>query len=300
MSVVKEKAEERLIEALRHHWEDKTGYRAAHFHCAGLKVDHQSFIIVIRKCVFKFFENEKTDLYQCHDNDIFILARDLTAKRLQAFVDYVARFYPLEPEQILALKTSLSNLYEITVTWGQLRSVCEAKLERKNKILTKKQENLKAKKQVVTKKKEQQITQINLDKDLIATIGARRDQRQKPEIMIVEDDLFTQRMIKNAIGDKHHTSEAKDGMGALLLYLQKAPDILFLDIGLPDISGHMVLEKVLEMDPKAYVVMLSGSGDRSNILKAVEHGARGFVGKPFTKDKLQAYIQKSPHIEKKA
>ena len=82
-------------------------------------------------------------------------------------------------------------------------------------------------------------------------------------------------------------------------YVNKAPDVLFLDIGLPDINGHEVLEKLFKLDPDAYVVMFSGNGDKENIMKAVELGAKGFVGKPFSQEKLLQYIQKSPFIQEK-
>ena len=82
-------------------------------------------------------------------------------------------------------------------------------------------------------------------------------------------------------------------------YVNKAPDVLFLDIGLPDINGHDVLERLFKLDPQAYVVMFSGNGDRENVLKAVELGAKGFVGKPFTQEKLIQYIEKSPFIQEK-
>ena len=77
-------------------------------------------------------------------------------------------------------------------------------------------------------------------------------------------------------------------------YVTHAPDVLFLDIELPDITGHDVLQKVLEMDPDAFVIMLSGNGNKENIFKAMKTGAKGFVGKPFTKDKLLQYILKCP------
>jgi two-component system chemotaxis response regulator CheY len=73
--------------------------------------------------------------------------------------------------------------------------------------------------------------------------------------------------------------------------------VLFLDIGLPDIDGLKVLERIFKLDPQAYVVMFSGNGSKEHIMRAVELGARGFVGKPFTKEKLFQYIEKSPFVQ---
>ncbi len=128
----------------------------------------------------------------------------------------------------------------------------------------------------------------------------RREARKTSAIMVVEDDAFTQKLIQNTIKDTHKLSIAGDGQGAIMTYVNKAPDVLFLDIGLPDIDGLKVLEKIFKIDPHAYVVMFSGNGDKKNILKAIELGAKGFIGKPFTKDKIFQYINKSPHIQRKS
>ena len=96
---------------------------------------------------------------------------------------------------------------------------------------------------------------------------------------------------------KYKVYATQDGQGAVLNYLNKAPDVVFLDIDLPDMSGHDVLSKIFALDPEAYIIMFSGNGDRGNVLKAIERGAKGFVGKPFSQDKLTHYIQKSPFVK---
>jgi two-component system chemotaxis response regulator CheY len=135
--------------------------------------------------------------------------------------------------------------------------------------------------------------------DLIKTIEERRRQRAEPHILVVDDDAFTQKLVRKAIPLKLDMTQTDCAAGAMMLYVRAAPDILFLDIGLPDVDGHGVLEKIMEMDPRAYVIMLSGNGSRENVMKAIEKGARGFVGKPFNTAKLMEYIEKSPHIKNK-
>ena len=83
---------------------------------------------------------------------------------------------------------------------------------------------------------------------------------------------------------------------ALQSYAQIAPDILFLDINLPNVTGHELLEKILLLDPQAYIIMLSGNSDKENVLQAMQRGARGFVAKPFTPDKLYQYIERCPTL----
>ena len=75
-------------------------------------------------------------------------------------------------------------------------------------------------------------------------------------------------------------------------------DVLVLDINLPDIEGFDVLAKLRQIDPEGYIVMLSGNGDRENVIRAIEQGAKGFVGKPFSPKKLTDYIFKSPWVQR--
>ena len=59
---------------------------------------------------------------------------------------------------------------------------------------------------------------------------------------------------------------------------------------MPAISGHDFLKKIFDLDPHAFVVMLSGHSDRSNKTKAKQLGAKGFIGKPFSREDIYGYI----------
>ena len=78
-----------------------------------------------------------------------------------------------------------------------------------------------------------------------------------------------------------------------------APDAVLLNIGLPDASGLEVLKCIRALDPYAYVVMLTGQASRENVLQATQLGAKGFIGKPFTSEKLLSCIAKSPFVQEK-
>ncbi len=87
----------------------------------------------------------------------------------------------------------------------------------------------------------------------------------------------------------HNAQQAK----RYLIYLLYAPDVVFLDNGLPDASGFDVLKQILLCDPDAFVVIFSSDDYPENITKARNEGAVGFVGKPFRKEQLQEYIHGS-------
>ena len=117
--------------------------------------------------------------------------------------------------------------------------------------------------------------------------------RMPLHVMIVEDDALTRRMVASAFKENYALINATNAQEAIENYLTHAPDIVFLDIGLPDTSGFDVLHRIMASDPNAYVVMFSGNGYLDNVATALSEGASGFVSKPFKKEKMQRYIQES-------
>lgn len=130
-------------------------------------------------------------------------------------------------------------------------------------------------------------------------IQQRRNNRQAPELMMVEDDVFSRRLVDNVLQKKYALTSLADASHALDTYARIAPDLLFLDINLPDVTGHELLESLLAIDPEAHVIMLSGNADQANIVEAMRKGAKGFIAKPFTKEKLFQYIDRCAGIAKK-
>ena len=286
-----ENAEKGLLEDLKAMSENQPSQRCLFLRCSHIEEEREAWLPIILKVLREEFYDGLEGLYVCHDNDIFILGRFWTYKKLDEFLTHLTPKLPPAPSQELA------RLFEVGVHWSQLRTLCEKKIENLELLQQASlQEDAQAAELEMVSREE---TFNTIDPDLISSLPMRREHRNSIEIMVVEDDVFSQKLIQNTIGKRYPLSITADGQGAVLSYVHKAPDILFLDIGLPDIDGHEVLEKLFELDPQAYVVMFSGNGDRENVLKAIELGAKGFVGKPFTKDKIFQYIQKSPFIQAK-
>lgn len=293
MLIIKDNTERYLVERLHYCWERLPTHR-----CLQIKLSQmneisdqnvEAWIDVLYRTFRDAMDDKSSEFYVCDDTDVFIIARDLTQKR----VDEI--FAHLAPKLTPALLSpGLASLYDVGVDWARLRKICEKKIEAIAVAESLARKNKKEELEKISKKKA--LKAIN--QDLMKTLSKRRLKRETPHIMVVEDDPFSQKMVGNALKN-YSVSMSGDGAGALMSYVRNAPDVLFLDIGLPDINGHEVLERLFKIDPDAYVVMFSGNGDRENILKAVELGAKGFVGKPFTKDKLIAYIEKSPFIQQK-
>lgn len=134
------------------------------------------------------------------------------------------------------------------------------------------------------------------DADLTRLIQKKRRQRGSSCVLVIEDDILTRGLVTSCLKGEHRVVPAKDAYDGVCAYIDNAPDVVFLDIELPDINGDQLLSRLLTLDPQAYVVMLSAHSDKDTVLTTRTQGAAGFVRKPFSKDKLLAYIRECPSL----
>lgn len=132
------------------------------------------------------------------------------------------------------------------------------------------------------------------DEVRVSSLPLRRGRRKDTMVMIVEDDRFTAAYAANILNKDYEIIHAKIGEDAIIAYLDHAPDIVFLDIHLPGLSGHQTLDALRKIDPVAHIVMLSVDAVKTNIVEASKGGAAGFLKKPFTKDRMIAMVKTSP------
>lgn len=104
-------------------------------------------------------------------------------------------------------------------------------------------------------------------------------------ILIVDDEPGILASLSGVLSDEgYETLCTRSGTEALDLYRERAPDAVFLDIWLPDRDGLETLEAILQMDPSAAVVMMSGHGTPATAARAVKMGAFDYVEKPLSYD----------------
>ncbi len=111
------------------------------------------------------------------------------------------------------------------------------------------------------------------------------------KVLLVEDDPVTRWMVRNTLKHECQFATAPTANQAFAMYSSYQPDIVFLDINLPDKNGYAVLEWILRNDPGACVVMFSSNDNLDNIANAMDDGASGFIAKPFVKESLLHYIR---------
>ena len=110
------------------------------------------------------------------------------------------------------------------------------------------------------------------------------------KVLLVEDDPVTRLLVRKALRDECVLVTAEHAEKAISAYQAYKPDIVFLDIGLPDRDGRYVLEHLLMMDKNAYIVMFSGAATKENIGESIGAGAKGFICKPFHKVDLMKHV----------
>lgn len=108
------------------------------------------------------------------------------------------------------------------------------------------------------------------------------------KIMVVDDALFMRKLISVMLG-KHGYKNiifAQDGQEAIKQYQHHHPDVVLLDITLPNESGIVVLDEILKLDAQAKIIMCSAIGQENVIADALRKGAKDFIVKPFQEDQL--------------
>lgn len=111
-------------------------------------------------------------------------------------------------------------------------------------------------------------------------------------ILICDDATFMRYHIKNMLVKNGHevAGEAVDGVEAVRKYKELKPDIVTMDITMPNMSGIDALKQIMQTDPDAKVIMLTAMGQEGLVKEAIISGAKNFIVKPFTESNLLKVI----------
>ena len=111
------------------------------------------------------------------------------------------------------------------------------------------------------------------------------------KVLIVDDVSIMRKTLKDILAehcniDPVNLCEASDGADAVFMYEQTRPDVVFLDITMPDMNGKEVIEKLKAIDPEPIIIMCSGSGDKMSVVECIRAGAKDYVRKPVTRERV--------------
>ena len=108
------------------------------------------------------------------------------------------------------------------------------------------------------------------------------------KIMMVDDAAFMRKVIKDALSKAGYTDlhEAVDGADAFEKYKELKPDLVLMDITMPNMDGLEALKAIRAADASANVVMCSAMGQETMVIDAIRSGAKDFIVKPFKPERV--------------
>lgn len=114
------------------------------------------------------------------------------------------------------------------------------------------------------------------------------------KILLVDDAAFMRMLIKNTLTQNGYTNiiEAADGEIAVSMYESDKPDLVVMDITMPNKTGIEALKEIKANDPNAKIVMCSAMGQEAMVVEAIKLGALDFIVKPFKPDRILQTVSK--------
>lgn len=113
-------------------------------------------------------------------------------------------------------------------------------------------------------------------------------------VLVCDDAVFMRTMVSDILSQAGFTvvGEAENGKQAVEKYQQLKPDLVTMDIIMPEMGGIEAVKKITQMDPGARILMCSAMGQQSLVQEALQAGARDFVVKPFQPSRVLEAVQR--------
>ncbi len=127
-----------------------------------------------------------------------------------------------------------------------------------------------------------------INSNLLNQLKIIRGDRMIKNVMLVDDSAFMRTIIKNVLVKNGYSivGEAENGKIAVDLYSKLKPDVVFMDVVMPEMNGIESVKNIKANDPNAKIIMCSSSGQQAVVMEAINAGARGFITKPFQEAKI--------------
>jgi two-component system chemotaxis response regulator CheY len=113
-------------------------------------------------------------------------------------------------------------------------------------------------------------------------------------VLICDDAIFMRRMISDILSQAGYrvAGEAANGLQAVEMYRALKPDLVTMDIVMPDMGGIDAVREIIREDPSARILMCSAMGQQALVIEAIEAGARDFIVKPFQPGRVLEAVQR--------
>ena len=113
-------------------------------------------------------------------------------------------------------------------------------------------------------------------------------------VLIVDDAAFMRMMIKDILEKNGYTvvGQSSNGIQAVDAYKSEKPDVVTMDITMPDMDGIQAVKEIMSFDPNAKVIMCSAMGQQAMVMDAIRAGAKDFIVKPFQAERVLEAVKK--------
>jgi two-component system chemotaxis response regulator CheY len=113
-------------------------------------------------------------------------------------------------------------------------------------------------------------------------------------ILIVDDAAFMRMMLKDILTKNGYTvvGEAENGLVAIEKYKELKPDLVTMDITMPEMDGITAVKEIKKIDPGAKIIMCSAMGQQAMVIDSIQAGAQDFIVKPFQPERVLEAVEK--------
>lgn len=114
------------------------------------------------------------------------------------------------------------------------------------------------------------------------------------KVLVVDDAMFMRTVLKNILKKNGYEviAEASNGLEAIDQFKRHQPDIVTMDITMPEMDGILALKEIIQINPQAKVCMVSAMGQEQVIIESVKSGAKDFLVKPFNEEEVALKMKK--------
>ncbi|MFK7697525.1 response regulator [Paenibacillus sp. HJGM_3] len=113
-------------------------------------------------------------------------------------------------------------------------------------------------------------------------------------IMIVDDAAFMRAILSQMLRENGYeiAAEAASGEEAIQLYRERRPDLVTMDITMPDMDGITAMRHIRQFDPAAKIIICSAMSHQQAVIDSIANGARDFIAKPLQKERVYSAIER--------
>lgn len=283
IKIIETDAEKRILESVET-YQPETGSRnmlQCRFSRLSFAAPHPDILLTDLK---ESLAHHHAEIFYVSDRDVLFSWTGNASETIKE-IERIVNTY-CKSKQCNTLPENFFRYYDYHAHGEELRTECRNKLKLHTVPPVPEQE-----KEAPIQKKIKAQFLMHQESSLAKTITTRK-QRKAPEILIVEDQAFSRTLILNVLSKFYTCHVAKCGEEAIAVYAAYAPDIVFLDVELPDVNGHDLAQLFRMKDSRAFIIMVTGNNYAEDVERAKANKVQGFIIKPYSKQKILDGVQK--------